>query len=160
MFKIPENRRQWADLLSLADPTLPFYALDKGVADHLAKANELFTGGKQANALLQLHDKALGTWKKVEYSYEAPFPPEKLYLKYTPKHIWLELIPLEMPKLMAISAKIQAGSAEKITIGGNNKTGAEWLEEMSVRGIRGFGFTSEAISKKYLDDYLEILQGN
>lgn len=158
MFKIPENRRQWADLLSLADSTMPFYVLDKGVADHLAKVNELFTGGKQANALLKLHDKALGTWKKWTTVMRLPFHMRN-FISNTTQAYMAGVNPLEMPRLMAISAKIQAGSAEKITIGGITKTGAEWLEEMSVRGIRGFGFTSEAISKKYLDDYLEILQG-
>lgn len=158
MFKIPENRRQWADLLSLADSTMPFYVLDKGVADHLAKVNELFTGGKQANALLKLHDKVLGTWKKWTTVMRLPFHMRN-FISNTTQAYMAGVDPLEMPKLMAISAKIQAGSAEKITIGGITKTGAEWLEEMSVRGIRGFGFTSEAISKKYLDDYLEILQG-
>ena len=158
MFKIPENRRQWADLLSLADPTMPFYALDKEVADHLAKVNELFTGGNQANALLRLHDKVLGTWKKWTTVMRLPFHMRN-FISNTTQAYMAGVNPLEMPKLMAIAAKIQAGSAEKITIGGITKTGAEWLEEMSVRGIRGFGFTSEAISKKYLDDYLEILQG-
>ena len=158
MFKIPDSRRQWADLLSLADPSLPFYALDKGVADHLAKVNELFTGGKQANALLQLHDKALGKWKKWTTVMRLPFHMRN-FISNTTQAYMAGVNPLEMPKLMAISAKIQAGSAEKITIGGITKTGAEWLEEMSVRGVRGFGFTSDAISKKYLDDYLEILQG-
>lgn len=158
MFKIPENRRQWADLLSLADSTMPFYVLDKGVADHLAKVNELFTGGKQANALLKLHDKVLGTWKKWTTVMRLPFHMRN-FISNTTQAYMAGVDPLEMPRLMAISAKIQAGSAEKITIGGITKTGAEWLEEMSVRGIRGFGFTSEAISKKYLDDYLEILQG-
>jgi len=152
------DRGMVRDILRL-NPEAPVWSVDQGVANHLKRAFDLFEGRtKETNDLLRLYDKMVQPWKKWATIYRMPFHVRNA-ISNTARAYMAGVSPHKMPGLIKDAAKIQLGSADTVTIGGITKTGKEWLSEMSHRGVRGFGFTHEAMGKSQLDHARRVLEG-
>ncbi len=169
--------KEFATTLRLADGgRLPIYQISEEVADHLKRAKDLFEGGPEVDALLKVYDKSLHWWKRWATVMRLPFHARN-FVGNTTRAYMAGVSPKDMPGLAKISAEIQIagmdmGKAPKNLIpvieamkkkvhnvGGVSKTGQEWIETWSEKGVRGWGWVSGLVTKSSVDEYMNLLSG-
>ncbi len=138
---------------------LQSFEVAQEAVDKATRMSHFFSGGEETSAIWKAYDKLLGPWKRWATIYRLPFHGRN-FISNTAR---MYMSGMDMPDIVKELKRVTSMKLhpdQVFEIGGKSKTGREWMDFWSARGVRGFGWLDEFIGQDQAEYLQKALDGN